>query len=142
MKMKEKDICNDDFLKKMFKNTQLEEPSGDFTNRVMDRVMQEWLTKPVVEKKSRSWKGWFGLFGFIVMVGLVLLVTDVRKLIQLADNPFWDNIDSSYLQPVHDAFAQLFLNLLTLPVIVYIIFVAMILLTLLDRILVKMLQLR
>ncbi|MFA8433018.1 MAG: hypothetical protein ACEPOZ_00745 [Marinifilaceae bacterium] len=142
MAKKDEDIYRDDFLKKMFKDVKLEQPSEDFTNRVMDGVMQEWLTQPVVKKKRLSWKGWLGMIGFALIVAIVLLITDVRKLIQMTDSPLLNHLDNSYLQPIHDVFAQLFVNLANMPVIVYIIFIALLFLSVLDRIFGKVLQLR
>ena len=134
------DIYKDDFIKELMKDVELENPSAQFTNKVMDGVIQDWLAKPIEMKKPISKKEWIWISGFIVLVVLILLGTDVRTLISSVNNPFLNEIDIVLLQPINQTLIKVFESLIKLPVMVYIVAVALGGLAAFDRIVNKLLH--
>jgi hypothetical protein len=139
---KKEDIYKDQFIKNLMKDVDMEEPSDQFTNTVMDNVMQEWLAKPIEVKKPISRKQWFISAGLIFILVVILLGTDVRTLISDLDHPFFNQINAILLNPLNQILNQLLDSLIKLPVMVYIVAVAMGTLVLFDQIINKLLQYR
>lgn len=141
MKLDNRHNLQDNFLRDLMKDVKLEEPSDQFTKGVMDEVMQNWLSHPVEVKKPMTRRRWFGAIGLSLLVLLILMITDVRKIIGMLDHPMLTRFDEGYLQPISDAFYQLSQMLIHLPVMIYIIIVALLFLSILDRLLSRVLQL-
>ncbi|BAX80781.1 hypothetical protein [Labilibaculum antarcticum] len=137
---KKEDIYKDDFIKELMKDVELENPSAQFTNKVMDGVMQDWLAKPIEMKKPISRNQWIWISGLIILVVLILLGTDVRTLVSTAENPFLHQLDAVLLQPINQVLIKVFESLIKLPVMVYIIAVSLGGLALFDRIVNKILH--
>ncbi len=55
-----------DLMKEWFKELPLEQPSPEFTVKIMQRVMSEWTLNPVKYQPIISKKGWWTL-GFIAI---------------------------------------------------------------------------
>ena len=55
-----------DLMKEWFKELPLEQPSPEFTVKIMQRVMSEWTLNPVKYQPIISKKGWWKL-GFIAI---------------------------------------------------------------------------
>jgi len=139
---KKKDFYEDEFVKDLFSEARIEEPSNLFTNRVMDQVMQDWLANPIEVKKPISRRKLLISSGLILLVCLILLGTDVRTLISNIDHPFFNQLDALLLQPLNHILNKVFISLISLPVIVYVILVAIASLATMDRIISKYLQFR
>ena len=139
---KQEDIYKDEFIKNLMKDVELEEPSERFTNKVMDDVMQDWLAKPIEVKQTRSRKQWLGIIGVLVVLTLILLGTDVRTLVSDLDHPFFTQLDKLFLMPINQLLNGVFVSLLKVPVIVYIVVVAMASLAAFDRIVNKYIHFR
>ena len=139
---KREDIYKDEFIKNLMKDVELEEPSGSFTNKVMDEVMQDWLAKPIEVKKPISRKQWVGIIGVFIVVLLIILGTDVRTLVSDIDHPFFTQLDKLFLTPINQLLNGVFVSLSKVPLIVYIVVVAMASLAAFDRIVNKFLQFR
>ncbi|PKQ65083.1 hypothetical protein BZG02_04440 [Labilibaculum filiforme] len=137
---KKEDIYKDDFVKELMNNIDLVEPSDQFTNKVMDSVMQDWLAKPIEMKKPISRNQWIWISGLILLVVLILLGTDVRTLVNATDNVFLNQLDNTFLQPIHHILSKVFESLIQLPAMVYIIAIAFAGLAAFDRIAHKLLQ--
>ena len=139
---KREDIYKDEFIKNLMKDVELEEPSGSFTNKVMDEVMQDWLAKPIEVKKPISRKQLVGIIGVFIVVLLIILGTDVRTLVSDIDHPFFTQLDKLFLTPINQLLNGVFVSLSKVPLIVYIVVVAMASLAAFDRIVNKFLQFR
>ncbi|PXY01759.1 hypothetical protein DF185_09855 [Marinifilum breve] len=139
---KQEDIYKDEFIKDLMKDVELEEPSDRFTNKVMDDVMQDWLAKPIEVKQTRSRKQWLGIIGLIVVLAIILLGTDVRTLVSGLEHPFFAQLDKLFLTPINQLLNGVFVSLSKIPVIVYIVVVAMASLAAFDRIVNKFIQYR
>ncbi|WP_421920471.1 hypothetical protein [Marinifilum sp.] len=139
---KQEDIYKDEFIKNLMKDIELEEPSGRFTNKVMDEVMQDWLAKPIEVKQTRSRKQWLGLIGLLFVLALILLGTDVRTLVSDFDHPFFVQLNKLFLTPINQLLNGVFVSLSDVPVIVYIVVVAMASLAAFDKILNKFIHFR
>ncbi|RUT73077.1 hypothetical protein [Ancylomarina longa] len=139
---KKLDFYKDEFVKDLFGEIKPEEPSNQFTNRVMDRVMQDWLANPIEVKKPISRTQWLISSGLIFLVCMILLATDVRTLISNIDHPFFNQLDAVLLQPLHHILNKVFISLINLPIIVYVILIAIASLAAFDRIITKLLQFR
>lgn len=137
---KKENIYKDDFIKDLMKDVELENPSAKFTNKVMDRVMQDWLAKPIEVKKPISRNQWIWISGLIIIVVLILLGTDVRTLISTVENPFLHQFDTVLLQPINQILIKVFESLIKLPVMVYIIAISFGGLAALDKIVNKLLH--
>ncbi|MPQ47502.1 hypothetical protein GCQ56_10850 [Marinifilum sp. N1E240] len=140
--MKKEDIYKDEFIKELMKDAKLEEPSDRFTNQVMDNVMQDWLAKPIEVKKPISRKQWIGMIGVLFLLTLVVLGTDVRTLISDLNHPFFNQLDAILLKPLNQMLNSVFLSLKKLPIMVYIVVVAMASLAAFDRVVNKLIQFR
>ena len=139
---KREDIYKDEFIKELMKDVKLEEPSGSFTNKVMDDVMQDWLAKPIEVKKPISRKQWIGIIGVFIVVLLIILGTDVRTLVSDLDHPFFTQLDKLFLTPINQLLNGVIVSLSKVPLIVYIVVMAMATLAAFDRIVNKFLQFR
>lgn len=139
---KKEDIYKDNFIKDLLRDVELEDTSDQFTNKVMDQVMQDWLAKPIEMKKPISRNQWMWIGALIFLVVLILLGTDVRTLISAADNPFLNQLDALFLQPINHILTKVFYSLIKLPVIVYIISVSFGVLAAFDRIINKLIHYR
>ncbi|WP_372752994.1 hypothetical protein [Labilibaculum sp.] len=122
---KKEEIYQDNFIRKLMKDVELEEPSDQFTNKVMDGVMQDWLAKPIEISKPVSKSQWIWMSGLIFILGLILLGTDVRTLISQVDNTFLAQVDVLFLQPLHQILFRVAQSLIQLPILVYIIAVSL-----------------
>ncbi|MCT4603127.1 MAG: hypothetical protein N4A59_09545 [Marinifilum sp.] len=139
---KQEDIYKDEFIKNLMKDVELEEPSNRFTNKVMDDVMQDWLAKPIEVKPSISRKQWFGIIGVVCVLVLILLGTDVKTLVSDLDHPFFIQLDKLFLTPINQLLNGVFVSLSKVPVIVYIVVVAMASLAVFDKIVNKIIHFR
>lgn len=139
---KKEDIYKDDFIRGLIKDVELEETSDQFTNKVMDGVMQDWLAKPIEMTKPISKYQWIWIGGLIILVVLILLGTDVRTLISNADNPFLNQLDAVFLQPINQVLTKVFESLVKLPVMVYIVAISLGGLAAFDRIVNRLLHYR
>nr|WP_320117088.1 hypothetical protein [uncultured Marinifilum sp.] len=139
---KKEDIYKDEFIKELIKDAELEEPSLQFTNNVMDEVMQDWLAKPIKVKKNISGKQLFWVIVVVSILTLIILGTDVRTLISELDHPFFNQLDIVLLKPLHQMLNIVFINLKKLPLIIYIFVVAMASLATFDGIINKLLHKR
>ena len=139
---KKEDIYKDDFIKDLLKDVELEEPSAQFTNRVMDNVMQDWLAKPIEVKKPISRRQWIWISGILLILLLILLGTDVRTLVSTMDHPFFNQLDAMFLQPLNQILVKVLDSLVQLPVMVYIVAIASGFLAVFDRIINRLLQYR
>ncbi|MBN2597764.1 hypothetical protein [Labilibaculum sp.] len=137
---KKEDIYKDDFIKELMKDVELEETSDQFTNKVMDMVMQDWLAKPIEMKKPISRNQWIWISGLILLVVLILLGTDVRTIVSSTNNPFLNQLDAVFLQPINQILTKVFESLIKLPVMVYIVAVSFGGLVAFDRIVNKLLH--
>jgi hypothetical protein len=137
---KKEDIYKDDFIRELMKDVVMEDPSTQFTNKVMDGVMQDWLAKPIEMKKPISRNQWIWISGLIILVVLVLLGTDVRTLISSANNPFLNQIDAALLQPINQTLIKVFESLIKLPVMIYIVAISFGGLAVFDKIVNKLLH--
>ncbi len=137
---KKEDIYKDDFIRELMKDVEMEDPSTQFTNKVMDGVMQDWLAKPIEMKKPISRNQWIWISGLIILVVLVLLGTDVRTLISSANNPFLNQIDAALLQPINQTLIKVFESLIKLPVMIYIVAISFGGLAVFDKIVNKLLH--
>jgi hypothetical protein len=129
---KKEEIYQDDFIKDLMKELRLEEPSDEFTNKVMDGVMQDWLAKPIELSKPVSKNQWIWIGAILFILGLILLGTDVRTLISELDNAFLNQVDVLFLQPLHQILIRVFQSLLQLPILVYILVFSMGILAVFD----------
>ena len=137
---KKEDIYKDEFIKNLMKDIKLEEPSAQFTNKVMDEVMQDWLAKPIEVKKRISKKQWLGIMGLLIVLTIILLGTDVRTIISDLEHPFFTQLDAIFLKPINQLLSNVIAILESIPVIVYIITIAMASLATFDRIIFKIFQ--
>lgn len=139
---KKEDIFKDNFIKDLMKDIELKETSDQFTNKVMDGVMQDWLAKPIEVKKPISRNQWIWLGGVLFFVLLILLGTDVRTLISASESPFLQQVDAIFLQPINQILNKVFASLIKLPVMVYIVAISFGFLAAFDRIINKLLHYR
>lgn len=139
---KNEDFYNDEFIKKLLSDVQFEEPSEQFTNKVMDKVMQDWLAKPIEMKRPISRNQWIWIIGVVSVVVLILLGTDVRTLINSIDHPFFNQLDATLLQPIHQVLTKVAASLAKLPIMVYIIATALGFLAAFDGIINKLVHYR
>ena len=66
---------NKDLMKDWFKELPSDQPSPDFTVKVMQRVMSEWTLNPIKYQPIISRKGWWVLgITALVMTGFLLLL--------------------------------------------------------------------
>jgi len=138
--MQNEDKYKDDFIKKLLKEVQLEEPSADFTKHVMDDVMQDWLTHSVSVKKPIPIKRLLILIALILLLIVILLGTDVHSIVASWDHPLIKQLNAILIQPIHDLLLGAVDRIVSLPIIVYIIMLAGISLALFDSVVKKMLQ--
>lgn len=139
---RKEEIYQDDFIKDLMKEVRIEEPSDEFTNKVMDGVMQDWLAKPIEISKPVSKHQWIWMSVLILILGLILLGTDVRTLISQADNAFLHQVDMLFLQPLHQILLQVFQSLLQIPILVYILAVSLGILAVFDWFVKRIVQYR
>ena len=139
---KKEDIYKDDFIKQLVKDVELEEPSDEFTNQVMDQVMQDWLAKPIEMNKPISRNRWIMIASLIFLAIIILLGTDVHKLISASEHPFLNQLDIMLLKPINLILNKVFQSLIKLPALVYIVAVASGVLAALDRLVNKLIHYR
>jgi hypothetical protein len=63
-----------DTMKEWFKELPEEQPSADFTVKVMKRVMSEWTMNPVKYQPIISKKGWWTLIMMAVLLTSILFM--------------------------------------------------------------------
>lgn len=139
---KQEDIYKDEFIKNLMKEVKLEEPSDRFTNKVMDKVMQDWLAKPIEVKKPISRKQWIVFAAIIAVLTLIILGTDVKTLVSGLDHPFFNQLDKAFLTPINQLLNSVLSSLVKVPVIAYVVMVAMASLAAFDRIMNKFFHFR
>ncbi|MBI9058173.1 MAG: hypothetical protein JEZ01_10430 [Labilibaculum sp.] len=139
---KKEDIYKDDFIKQLVKDVELEETSDQFTNQVMDQVMQDWLAKPIEMNKPISRNRWMWIASLIFLAVIILLGTDVHKLISASEHPFLNQLDAMFLHPINLILNQVLQSLIKLPVLVYIVAVAFGFLAAFDRVVNKLVHYR
>ncbi len=139
---KKEDIYKDDFIKQLVKDVELEETSDQFTNQVMDQVMQDWLAKPIEMNKPISRNAWMWIAGLIFLAVIILLGTDVHNLISASEHPFLNQLDAMFLKPINLILNQVLQSLIKLPVLVYIVAVAFGVLAAFDRVVNKLVHYR
>lgn len=138
--MQNEDTYKDNFIKKLLKEVELEEPSVDFTKHVMDDVMQDWLTNSVSVKKRMPLKHLIILIVLILLLIMILLGTDVHSIIVSWEHPLIKQVNAILIQPIHDLLIGAVDRIVSLPVIVYIIMIAGTTLALFDRVINRFLQ--
>lgn len=127
---------HDNFLKlKLNENSYIEKAPEDFTNKTMDKVMQEWIANPITEKKNNhSTRYWLILFTTISMAALIYLATDLRKLINMSDINWLKSLDSTYLTQLSNTYNSLINTLTSITPLFYIILFAVIAIVIADKI--------
>ena len=63
-----------DLMKEWFKELPSEQPSPDFTVKVMQRVMSEWTLNPIKYQPIISKKGWWAMGFFAILLTSILLM--------------------------------------------------------------------
>ncbi len=139
---KKEDIYKDDFIKQLVKDVDLEETSDQFTNQVMDRVMQDWLAKPIEMNKPISRNRWMWIAGLIFIAVVILLGTDVHHLISASEHPLLHQLDLLFSEPINLILNQVLQSLIKLPVLVYIVAIAFGFLAAFDRLVNKLIHYR
>ncbi len=139
---KKEDIYKDDFIKQLVKDVKLEETSDQFTNQVMDRVMQDWLAKPIEMNKPISRNRWMWIASLIFIAVVILLGTDVHHLISASERPLLHQFDSLFLEPINLILNQVLQSLVKLPILVYIVAIAFGFLAAFDRLVNKLIHYR
>lgn len=139
---KREDLKQDKFITKLMKDIDLKEPSDQFTNQVMDQVMQDWLSKPVDAKKPVSKVQWIIGSIIVVLILLILLGTDIRTIISDFEHPIFTRIDHALLQPIHQILSHTLKIFTQLPMLVYITIIAMSFLALIDKMLNRIIHYR
>ena len=95
------DIKREDWIKAFFQDFETEEPSVDFKNTVMDKVLQDWVNESVIAPGMFSKTNkWLMILGGIVVVALVFIVdmAGVRELymsyfnIEPENMPDWNKV--------------------------------------------------
>jgi len=74
--MEKKNIIQDDFLKNLIKNSEIEKPSENFTNKVMGKIQSEIITIPAEDEPLLSKKYWLLIATGFVAVLIILFVFD------------------------------------------------------------------
>lgn len=112
----------------------IEKAPEDFTNKTMDKIMQEWMANPIVEKKSNhSTQYWFILFTTISMAALIYLATDLRKLINMSDINWLKSLDSAYLTQLSSTYTYMVNTLSSITPLFYIIIFAVAAIVIADK---------
>ena len=62
-------------LKDWFRELPTEQPSTDFTRKVMDQIMTEWRLNPVKYQPIISKKGWWTICGMALLLTTILFMT-------------------------------------------------------------------
>ena len=75
--MEKKNIIRDDFLKDLIKNSEIEKPSENFTNKVMGKIQSETITIPAEDEPLLSKKYWLLIAAGFVSVLIILFVFDL-----------------------------------------------------------------
>lgn len=128
---------NDDFLKdKLNDKAFIKVTHEDFTNKTMDKVMQEWVSNPINENKSKhSTHYWLILFTSISMAALIYLATDFRKLINMSDINWLKSFDSTYLAQINNLYNYILTSISNVTPLIFIILVAVVAIVIVDKVL-------
>lgn len=72
--MEKKNIIQDDFLKNLIKNSEIEKPSENFTNKVMGKIQSEAKTISFADKPLLNKKYWLLIAAGFITVIIILFV--------------------------------------------------------------------
>ncbi len=75
--MEKKNIIQDDFLKNLMKNSEIEKPSENFTNKVMEKIQSEIITISTADEPLLSKKYWLLIASGFIAVLIILFVFDL-----------------------------------------------------------------
>jgi hypothetical protein len=100
-----------DLMKEWFKELPSDEPSPDFTVKIMQRVMSEWTLNPIKYQPIISKKGWWSM-GVIAMLLTSILFMIHPSLPAATDSaaqvkPFYGFDLSQLLEPISHTFEKL-----------------------------------
>lgn len=99
-----------DIMKEWFKELPSDEPSPDFTVKVMQRVMSEWTLNPIKYQPIISKKGWWSL-GIIAVLLTSILFMIHPSLPATTDSavqkPFYGIDLSQFIEPISHFFEKL-----------------------------------
>jgi len=99
-----------DLMKEWFKELPSEQPSPDFTVKVMQRVMSEWTLNPIKYQPIISKKGWWSLGIIAILLTSILFM--IHPSLPAATNPaaqkpFYVFDLSQLLEPLSHFFEKL-----------------------------------
>lgn len=128
-------IYNDKFFQEKLNDKSLIEKAPiDFTNKTMDKIMQEWISNPLNDKKNKhSTRYWLILLSSVSMGVLVYLATDLRKLISMSDINWLKSFDSTYLTQINNLYSYLLNSFSNITPMVFIILFAVLAVIIADR---------
>ena len=137
MKNRPKDIEEDKILEDLFSDFMPDKPTGDFTKNTMNKVFQEWTKQPVTTKSwlSTQNKIWISI-GVICSVVLVYLIDYKNATKQSSTIAESLNISES-LKAFSNVFEAIGNSFSIIPSLVYIIFIGIGAILLLDRMISK-----
>ncbi len=127
---------NDEFFQDKLKDKSfIEKTSQEFTNKTMDKIMQEWIAHPVIDKKTEhSTRYWLILFTSISLGALIYLATDLRKLISMSDINWLKSFDSTYLTQINNLYNYLLTSIGNITPLIFIIIIAVVAIVVADKI--------
>jgi hypothetical protein len=81
--MGNENIIQDDFLKNLIKNSEIEKPSENFTNKVMGKIQSEVKTISVEDEPLLAKKYWLLIAAGFTAVIIILFVFDLSVITNL-----------------------------------------------------------
>lgn len=91
--MEKKNIIQDGFLKNLIKNSEIEKPSENFTNKVMGKIQSEVKTISVADEPLLSKKYWLLIAAGFIAVLIILFVFDLSFITNLFTGISVDKIE-------------------------------------------------
>lgn len=126
----------DDFFNDKLNDKSLINSAPDgFTNKAMDKIMQEWIANPIIEKKKKhTTRYWLILSTTISLAVLIYLATDLRKLISMSDINWLKSFDSTYLTQVNNLYNYILASIGNITPLIFVILFAVAAIVIADRI--------
>jgi hypothetical protein len=133
MKKKHNHIQEDEIkTKELFSFFSLEEPTGDFTKNTMNKVLQEWTSKPIILSSRYSLKSKLSIGAGSLIAIVLIYLFDIRKTGNASTIS-----ESLSLNSTTEAFSDLghlfAVSFSQIPNLVYIIFIGVSALLFLDK---------
>ncbi|MCT4615654.1 MAG: hypothetical protein N4A49_12350 [Marinifilaceae bacterium] len=91
-----------DFCMKNIDKSQLREAPANFNSKVMDNIMQDWLSNPTELKDKYSRKQLILIFTGLALIFFIILGTDLQTVFSNSNNQVLIDISAFILKPIRD----------------------------------------